>query len=65
MPTFYIHKCILTYKQDGTVLINDVLRLKKVHAGSISEHLLEQCIKNPNKLLSLSLAGHHAISVLS
>ncbi len=39
----------LTYKQDGTILINQVLKLKKVHAGSITEKLLEQSIKNPNK----------------
>lgn len=38
----------LTYKQDGTILINQVLKLKKVHAGSITEKLLEQSIKNPN-----------------
>lgn len=39
----------LKYKQDGTILINQVLKLKKVHAGSITEKLLEQSIKNPNK----------------
>lgn len=39
----------LTYKPDGTILINQVLKLKKVHAGSITEKLLEQAIKNPNK----------------
>jgi len=39
----------LTYKKDGTILINDVLKLKKVHAGSITEKLLEQSIKNPDK----------------
>lgn len=55
LPTFYIHKFTITYKQDGTVLINDVLKLKKVHAGSISEHLLEQCMKNPNKLFKPKL----------
>lgn len=38
----------LTYKPDGTILINDVLKLKKIHAGSITEKLLEQSIKNPN-----------------
>lgn len=38
----------LTYKPDGTILINHVLKLKKVHAGSITEKLLEQSIKNPN-----------------
>lgn len=39
----------LTYKPDGTILINHALKLKKVHAGSITEKLLEQSIKNPNK----------------
>jgi len=38
----------LKYKQDGTILINQVLKLKKVHAGSITEKLLEQSIKNPD-----------------
>lgn len=38
----------LTYKPDGTILINEALKLKKVHAGSITEKLLEQAIKNPN-----------------
>lgn len=38
----------LTYKPDGTILINNALKLKKVHAGSITEKLLEQSIKNPN-----------------
>ena len=55
MPLFYIPKFTFTYKQDCTVLINDVLKLKKVHAGSISEHLLEQCMKNPNKLFKPKL----------
>ena len=39
----------LTYKPDGTILVNQVLKLKKVHAGSITEKLLEQAINNPNK----------------
>lgn len=55
MPTFYIPEFTFTYKQDGTVLINDVLKLKKVHAGSISEHLLEQCMKNPDQLFKPNL----------
>lgn len=38
----------LKYKPDGTILVNQVLRLKKVHAGSITEKLLEQSIRNPN-----------------
>lgn len=54
-PELYIPEFTFTYKQDGTVLINNVLKLKKVHAGSLSEHLLEQCMKNPNKLFKPNL----------
>ena len=54
-PLLYIPKFTFTYKPDGSVLINDVLKLKKVHAGSISEHLLEQCMKNPNNLFKPKL----------
>jgi hypothetical protein len=39
----------IEYKPDGTILINDVLKLKKAHAGSITERLLEQCQKHPNE----------------
>ncbi len=40
----------LTYKPDGTVLINGVLKLKKAHAGSSTERLLEQALKSPDTL---------------
>lgn len=40
----------LDYKLDGTILINDVLKLKKAHAGSATERLIEQSLKNPNNL---------------
>lgn len=40
----------LTYELDGTVLINGVLKLKKAHAGSSTERLLEQALKSPNEL---------------
>lgn len=40
----------LTFKFDGTILVNDVLKLKKVHASSTTERLLDQAIKNSNKL---------------
>lgn len=40
----------LTYKPDGTILVNDVLKLKKAHAGSSTERLLEQAHKSPNTL---------------
>lgn len=44
----YIFEYTMKYKPDGTILINNVLKLKKVHAGSITERLLEQALKNPN-----------------
>ena len=40
----------LTYELDGSILINKVYRLKKAHAGSSTERLLEQALKSPNKL---------------
>jgi hypothetical protein len=40
----------LTYELDGSILINKVYRLKKAHAGSSTERLLEQALKSPKKL---------------
>ena len=40
----------LSYQLDGAIVVNDVLILKKAHAGSATERLLEQSIKNPNML---------------
>lgn len=40
----------LVYKSDGTIIINDVLKLKKAHAGSATERLFEQATKNPDTL---------------
>lgn len=45
----------LVYKLDGTILINDVLKLKKAHAGSITERLLEQAVKTPHTLFKPDL----------
>jgi hypothetical protein len=45
----------LTYKPDGTILVNEVLKLKKIHTGSTTERLLEQAIKNPNELFKPDL----------
>lgn len=45
----------ITYKRDGSILINDILKLKKAHAGSITERLLEQAIKRPNELFKPDL----------
>lgn len=45
----------LIFKPDGTILVNDVLKLKKVHAGSTTERLLEQAVKSPNELFKPAL----------
>jgi hypothetical protein len=52
---WYIPEYILTYKLDGSILINNALRLKRVHAGSTTERLLEQALKSPNKLFKPNL----------
>jgi len=45
----------LIYKSDGTILINNVLKLKKAHAGSTTERLLEQALKKPDALFKPDL----------
>lgn len=50
-----IEEYTVIYKPDGTILINNVLKLKKIHAGSTVERLLEQSIKNPNILFKPNL----------
>lgn len=50
-----IQEYTVVYKPDGTILINNVLKLKKIHAGSTAERLLEQAIKNPNTLFKPDL----------
>lgn len=45
----------LSYKLDGTILINDVFKLKKAHAGSTTERLLEQALKHPYTLFKPEL----------
>jgi hypothetical protein len=50
-----IPEYILTYKPDGSILINDVLKLKKAHAGSTTERLLEQAVKHPGVLFKPDL----------
>lgn len=46
---WYIPEYWLDYK-DGTILINDVLKLKKTHIGSTIDKLMEQAVKNPDTL---------------
>jgi hypothetical protein len=50
LTDWQIPEYALTFKFDGTILVNNVLKLKKVHASSTTERLLDQAIKNPNKL---------------
>lgn len=45
---WYIPEYKVTYGLDGTILINDVMKLKKIHAGSTSDLLMEQALKNQN-----------------
>jgi hypothetical protein len=45
-----IPKYTVEYKLDGTILVNGVMKLKKIHAGSTAERLLEQAAKHPNTL---------------
>ena len=51
----YIAEYTLTYELDGTILINDVLKLKKTNAGSTTERLLDQAMKYPNTLFKPDL----------
>jgi hypothetical protein len=44
-----IEEYSVIYKPDGTILVNNALKLKKIHAGSTAERLLEQSVKNPNE----------------
>lgn len=48
--SWYIPEYTLVYKPDGSILVNNVLKLKKVHAGSTTERLLEQAVKSPYEL---------------
>lgn len=52
--SWYIPKYWLDYT-DGTILINDVLKLKKTHIGSTIDQLLEQAFKNQNTLFTPKL----------
>lgn len=40
----------LTYKDDGTILVNDVLKLKKVQAGQASDMILSQSFHHDGQL---------------
>lgn len=53
--SWYIPEYRIDYKTDGTILINNVLKLKKTHIDSTLDQLLEQAFKNPNTLFTPSL----------
>lgn len=65
--SWYIPKYWLDYKPDGTILINDVLKLKKTHIDSTIDKLLEQSIKNQNTLFTpvLGRTARNLSTVLS
>jgi hypothetical protein len=65
--SWYIPKYWLDYKPDGTILINDVLKLKKTHIDSTIDKLLEQAIKNQNILFTpvLGRTARNLSTVLS
>lgn len=54
----------LTYKLDGTIWINDLLKIKKANTGSTTERLLEQAIKKPNELFIPKLNASRNLSTI-
>ncbi len=53
--TWFIPEYKVTYSLDGTILVNNVLRLKKVHAGSVPDKLMEQATQNHDKVFKPNL----------
>lgn len=43
----YIRSYSLAYKDDGSIVVNDVLALKKTQSGSAPRKLMEQAVKHP------------------
>ena len=52
---WFIPEYRITYGLDGTILVNDVLKLKKVHAGSAPDRLMEQATQSPNNVFKPDL----------
>ncbi len=52
---WFIPEYKVTYGLDGTILVNGVLKLKKVHAGSAPDKLMEQATKQPNTVFKPEL----------
>jgi len=54
----------LTRKLDGTIWINDLLKIKKANTGSTSERLLDQSMKKPNELFIPDLNSSRNLSTI-
>jgi len=52
---WFIPSYKVTYSLDGSIIVNDVLKLKKVHAGSISDRLMGQAVKNKGSVFKPDL----------
>ena len=48
-PSWFIPEYKLTYKIDGSIIINDVLIVKKTQSGLASDKLMNQAFKNEGK----------------
>lgn len=58
---WHIPEYTLTYKY-GQILINNVLKLKKAHDGSVLDELMLLALKNPDKIFHPELEGKRTIS---
>jgi hypothetical protein len=65
--SWYIPEYKLSYMNDGTILVNGVLKLKKTHIDSTIDRLLEQAFKHPNELFlpELGRTSRNLSTVLS
>lgn len=52
---YYISQYTLTYADNGNIVINGVLVLKKTQNGSAPRKLMEQAVKHPNELFKPEL----------
>lgn len=51
----FIPEYKLNYADDGSIIVNDVLKLKKTQSGSAPRKLMEQVVKQPNTLFKPNL----------
>lgn len=52
---WFIPSYNVRYNLDGTILVNGVLKLKKVHAGSVPDKLMSQAMESPNEVFKPEL----------